>query len=147
MTHDLHDGSPWIDVNFMDSLKNLSPEDAIKKPYDLNSIWQLLVHIISWRKLNMQRLQGSQVNTPDHNFILPVTDTSETAWQNLLNEFRNSNQEWLNYLSSINDAELERINETNGMSYYKQIHGILQHDCYHLGQIVMLSRLVKRIEA
>lgn len=141
MFSDLYEGHPWIDVNITDSLRNISPQEACRNHFGLNSIWQLLVHIVSWRKLNLQRLQGQKLNTPSHNFIYPVHDASEFQWQALLEDLRESQKEWLDYLSCLNDEDLDNINETNGMSYYKQIHGMLQHDAYHLGQVVLLTKL------
>ncbi len=144
MVNDLHDGHPWIDVTFQDTLKFISAADASKNIPGCNSIWQLLEHIINWRKLNRERLQGMQIPSPGHNFILPVENASEQNWKDLLNRFNESQKEWNEFVLSLSDEDLDRINETNKMSYYKQVHGILQHDAYHLGQIVLLAKLIKR---
>ena len=37
---------------------------------------------------------------------------------------------------------MEKVYPNNGMSYYEHIQGIIQHDAYHLGQIVLLAKTV-----
>ena len=42
----------------------------------------------------------------------------------------------------FDDADLAKIYVNNGHTYYEHIHGIIQHDVYHLGQIVILKKLL-----
>ena len=58
-------GIPWIDVNLVDVLENITPEQAIRKLYpNANSIWEITNHIISWRENVLQRVQGIEIKTP-----------------------------------------------------------------------------------
>ena len=50
--------------------------------------------------------------------------------------------DWTGFLQKMKKEELEKMYASNGMTYYEHINGILQHDSYHLGQIVLLSKLV-----
>ena len=45
------------------------------------------------------------------------------------------------FLENFNESQFDKIYPSNKMTYYEHIHGILQHDAYHLGQIVLLSKL------
>ena len=140
---DLYNGSPWIDVNILETLKNISSQRAAKKiAPGRNSIWQIVNHIISWRENVLLRVQGNVITTPNNNYFIEITDTSETAWQKALERLENSQQQWIAFLKTFDEAEFEKIYPTNKMSYYEHIHGILQHDAYHLGQIVLLSKLM-----
>ena len=140
---DLYDGSPWIDVTIMGTLKNISPEKAAKKiAPDRNSIWQILNHMIAWRENVLLRVQGTQIITPNNNYFIEITDISETEWEKTLERLDNSQQQWTNFLANLDEAQFDKIYPINKMSYYEHIHGILQHDAYHLGQIVLLSKLV-----
>ena len=42
----------------------------------------------------------------------------------------------------MNEEALDEIYPNNNASYYKNIHGIIQNDAYHLGQIVLLWKAV-----
>ncbi len=45
----------------------------------------------------------------------------------------------------MNDVQLDEILLPDNQTKYHFIEGILQHDAYHLGQIVLLKRLYERL--
>jgi uncharacterized damage-inducible protein DinB len=141
---DHFDGSPWLDVNIMDTLKNISATQAAKKIDHLNSIWQIVNHIICWRETNLKRVNNEIIPAPENNFIEVVMDASEEAWQATLIKLERSQHNILSFLSSSNDSMLEKVYVANGLSYYEHLQGILQHDAYHLGQIVLLKKLIEK---
>ena len=140
---DLYNGSPWIDVTIMDTLKNISVEQAAKKVTpERNSIWQIVNHMIAWRENVLLRIQGNEIVTPNNNYFTEIENTSETEWQKALERLENSQHQWIAFLKTFEESQFEKIYPKNRMSYYEHIHGILQHDAYHLGQIVLLSKLM-----
>ncbi len=40
----------------------------------------------------------------------------------------------------VSTLSFEKIYPPEGQTYYEHIHGNIQHDAYHLGQIVMLAK-------
>ena len=143
MFADLYAGDPWIGVNIMDSIKKISAGQANKKIGDHNSIWEILNHVIEWRSNVLQRIQGKVLISPDNNYFSPIDDDSEFAWQNTVDRLTTSQESWVKLLNKFREEDLENSYPVNGMSYYEHIHGILQHDAYHLGQINLLLKLVK----
>ncbi|HPG11997.1 MAG TPA: DinB family protein [Chitinophagaceae bacterium] len=144
---DLYNGGPWIDVTITTTVERLTAKQAAQKPpAGINSIWQILNHLISWRKNVLQRVKGKVISTPDHNYILPVSDTSAKAWANTLKKLEKSQQEWLEFLEQIKTNDLLKTYPKNQMTYYDHIQGILQHDAYHLGQIVILSKWIRSVK-
>lgn len=140
---DLYDGDPWIDVTILGVLKNVSPQQAAKKiAPGRNSIWQIVNHIVSWRENVLLRVQGNVINTPNNNYFIEIADISETAWQQSLERLQNSQQQWITFLKHFDESDFDKIYPVNKMSYYEHIHGIIQHDAYHLGQIVLLTKLI-----
>lgn len=138
-----YNGSPWIDVNLVDTLRSVTPEQALKKIKPTsNSIWEITNHIISWRKTVLKRVQGEVIKTPSHNYFIKVKSGSKADWKKTLDELAATQKDWIKFLKSFKKSKLEEVYEPNGMSYYEHIQGILQHDVYHLGQIVMLTKLV-----
>lgn len=141
---DLYEGNPWLGVNWMDTLNTISAEKASRRIAEgRNTIWEIVNHVIHWRRNVLQRLHGDVITTPDHNYILPVSDTSEIAWQRTLKELHLSQQEWLVFLEGCDENQFSKIYPNNQMTYYEHIHGILQHDAYHLGQIVLLAKMIQ----
>jgi uncharacterized damage-inducible protein DinB len=140
---DLYDGSPWIDVTIMDTLKSISAQRAAKKiAPGRNSVWQIVNHIIAWRENVLLRVQGNIIITPNNNYFIEIDNVSEAEWQKTLERLANSQDQWIRFLENFDESKFETIYPSNKMSYYEHIHGILQHDAYHLGQIVLLSKLV-----
>lgn len=136
-------GSPWIDVNLTDTLRSITPEQALKKiKPSANSIWEITNHLISWRKNVLKRVQGEVIKTPSHNYFVNVKSGTKAEWKKTLDELAATQKEWLKFLKSIKKEIFDEVYEPNEMSYYEHIQGILQHDVYHLGQIVMLTKLL-----
>jgi len=139
---DLYDGSPWIDVTIMGTLKNISAKQASKKiAPERNSIWQIVNHLIAWRENVLLRVQGNDIAAPNNNYFMEIENTSDTEWQKALERLANSQDQWIRFLENFDESQFENIYASNQMTYYEHIHGILQHDAYHLGQIVLLSKL------
>jgi uncharacterized damage-inducible protein DinB len=136
----LYDGEPWIDVNIVNTLKNISASKAAHKPASANSIWQIVNHMVLWRKNVLERVQGESPKKPGDNYISNIDDTSDNAWKKILLEFEQTQTDWLNFLATFNESNFEKIYPPNNMNYYEHIHGIIQHDAYHLGQIILLAK-------
>lgn len=138
----LYNGEPWIDITLTDSLHAISHQKAAQKYRDCNSIWEIVNHIIAWRENVLQRVQGKVISTPNHNYFQPVPDISEEAWKTTLQNLELSQQKWISFLEDFNETDFDAIYPNNNMNHYEHIHGIIQHDAYHLGQITLLSKLI-----
>ncbi|MEO8516434.1 MAG: DinB family protein [Flavobacterium sp.] len=138
----LYDGEPWIDTTLVGSLQNISYLKAAEKYKNCNSIWEIANHIIAWRENVLQRVQGKVITTPNHNYFESINDISENAWKNTLQHLEESQQKWMVFLEHFDKKKFDKIYPNNNLNYYEHIHGIIQHDAYHLGQITILSKLV-----
>jgi uncharacterized damage-inducible protein DinB len=137
----LFDGSPWIDVNLMDTLNSIDYKKASIKPQpDQNSIWEVVNHLINWRLNVLQRVQGKVIKSPDNNYFEPITAKSQAGWEKTLVKLKDSQSQWIKFLKGASPDKFQEVYAPNKMSYYEHIHGILQHDAYHLGQIRLLVR-------
>jgi uncharacterized damage-inducible protein DinB len=140
---DLYDGNAWIDVTIFRTLKNINSEQAFSRPAEnLNSIWEIVNHLVSWRETVLKRMGGEIIEEPKNNFFEPVKDHSEEAWQNTLKRFEKSQQMWLQFLSAFDNQNLGKFYSQSKYTYYDLMHGVIQHDAYHLGQIVLLKKMV-----
>lgn len=141
---DIYHGSPWIDVNLTDTLSKVTPAQAANRTIpQCNTIWEIVNHLIQWRQNVLQRVQGKVITTPSHNYFQKVNDTSAKAWKTTLKDLAESQKQWLGFLKKFDENDFEKVYPNNNMTYYEHIQGIIQHDAYHLGQIVMLSKLAK----
>jgi uncharacterized damage-inducible protein DinB len=138
-----YNGEPWIDVTTVGTLADVSAEKAAKKlTPSTNSIWEIVNHLVAWRENVLERVNGKVLTTPEHNYFTAVEDTSEAAWKASLAKLENTQQQWIAFLESFDENQFDTIYPNNGLNYYQHIHGILHHDAYHLGQIVLLKKLL-----
>lgn len=140
---DMYDGEPWFGLSIVPSLSGLTADQAAVRPFDnCNTIWEIINHMILWRENVLMRLDDLVLVTPENNYFQKVGDTSAENWIATLKALERSQQEWKSYLEQVSEEDFEKVYEPNQMNYYKHIHGILQHDAYHLGQIVLLLKFV-----
>jgi hypothetical protein len=137
---DLQHGDCWIGMNFKEALHGV---DAAKAANGIipnaNSIWQLVAHITYWRTSVVNRLTGSTNPPPFPDFLLP-DDLSEANWKQALLDFEAAYHLLRNAIHNINEEHLDKPSPRPEQTFYQLIHGCLQHDAYHLGQVVLLKK-------
>jgi len=140
---ELYDGSPWIDVNLVDSLSSITAKQAAShiRP-GMNSIWEITNHLIKWRENVLERLNGKVIKSPAHNYFLPVKNQSDKAWTDTLRKLAASQEKWMLRMKTIKSSDFKTIYPVNRLTYYEHIQGIIQHDAYHLGQINLLKKFL-----
>ena len=137
---DLQHGDCWVGTNFKEALQGV---DAVKAAATIsaecNSIWQLTTHLIYWRTTVVNRLKGSDDLPPFRDFFIPDALT-EANWKQTLLDFESTYHALRNAIQYIKDEQLDKPSPKPGQSFYQLIMGCLQHDAYHLGQIVLLKK-------
>lgn len=137
----LYDGEPWIDVPIRGTLHRISAVQAAHRPLpNCNTIWEIVNHLIDWKKNVLQRVKGHITESPANNYISPIEDVSEEAWDETLKRFDAVQKEWTEFLKDIDTQSYDTVYPGNQWTYYEHILGVLQHDAYHLGQIVILAK-------
>ncbi|RYY68008.1 MAG: DinB family protein [Chitinophagaceae bacterium] len=137
---DHFDGEPWIEVQILASLQGLTARDAAKNIQGLNSIWQIVHHMRCWRETLLRRLQGEQIPSPDNNYFEAIPVVSEKHWMEALEKLTRSQQALLHYLST--DIDMDEKPPGSVYSRYELLQGVLQHDAYHLGQVILIRKLL-----
>lgn len=137
-------GQAWHGPSLRELLDGVKAEQAAAKPVpNAHSIWELVNHIIAWEQIVKQRLEGDAVNSiPAEVNFPPVSDASEEAWQGALQKLEASNRSLREAIKKIDDAKLEEKAAGQDYSVYFMLHGVIQHDLYHAGQIALLKKMI-----
>jgi uncharacterized damage-inducible protein DinB len=136
----LQHGDCWVGTNFKEALHGMHASEAANAiAANGNSFWQLVNHIIYWRTAVVNRLTGSINPPPFADFGLP-DELSETAWKQTLLDFEAAYHTLRNALHHIKDEQLDKPTVRPLQTYYQLILGCLQHDAYHLGQMILLKK-------
>jgi len=141
----VYQGEAWHGPSLREILDGVTAEQAAAKPIpNAHSIWELVNHIIAWEQIAQRRLDGDPMKNPsdDVNFP-PVGDASEAAWDGTLKALEASNQSLRDAIKKIDDAKLDEIVPEASYSNYALLHGVIQHDLYHAGQIAILKKAVQ----
>ncbi len=140
-----YQGEAWHGPSLRELLADVSAEQAAAKPIaGAHSIWELVNHVIAWEQIVKRRLEGETVvEIPDEVNFPSATDASADAWQATLQALETSNKALRDSIRLIDDAKLEEI--VPGMTYsnYFMLHGAIQHDLYHAGQIALLKKALQ----
>lgn len=139
------DGNAWHGPSVMALLEGVTASQAAAHPIPAaHSIWQLVNHIAAWERACLRRLDGDPAQLTDEEDWPPVADTSEAAWQKTKDELIATHQQLLEKIAELDDARLNQpiINDpsTTYSSVYVTLHGGVQHDLYHAGQIAILKK-------
>ncbi|WP_207512857.1 DinB family protein [Longitalea luteola] len=139
-------GGNWTDVNCKDSLAGVTFEQATRQVYNCNTIAALVFHMNYYVSRVLKVFRGQPLDAHDNNaFDLPPIQ-SEEDWQNLLNQFWSDAEAFAMEIEKLPEARFEEIfvMEKYG-NYYRNIHGIIEHNHYHLGQIVLLKKIMAQV--
>ena len=139
------EGEAWHGPSVLALLEGVTAEQAAAHPIPgAHSIWDLTLHIAAWERACLRRLQGDPAQLSDEEDWRPVNDTSEAAWENTKEYLIDTHRQLLEAIAALDEARLnEPIITSSSTSYstvYVTLHGGVQHDLYHAGQIAMLKK-------
>ena len=139
------DGEAWHGPSVMALLKGVTAAQASARPISgAHTIWELTQHIRAWEGACLRRLNGDPAQLPDSEDWSDVNDHSEAGWETTKQRLIETHQQLLQAIESLDDSRLDQpiINDPqiNSSSVYVTLHGGVQHDLYHAGQIAILKK-------
>lgn len=136
-----YDGPAWHGPWVKDVLEGVNAAQAAHRPIaNAHSIWELVLHMTTWQDVVRRRALGETVKVTDAENFPKVTDRSEAAWKAALARLESVHRE---LERTVADLPLHRLDEPlvpGGNTGFIQLHGIVQHDLYHAGQIAILKK-------
>ena len=143
--NEVHEGGNWTEVNIKDTLADVGYKEAItvtKASY--NTIAALLHHLSFYNDVVMQRLSGSDPVIGEINgFDVPAI-SNEEDWIKLKERNIQSARQLVDAVKAFPEKKIFEFTATGHATHYKTLHGISEHAHYHLGQIVLLKKLIRQ---
>ncbi len=134
----------WIaNTNFKDQLVNLDWQIAIKKVDSLNTIADLAQHIHYYISGIQNVFNGGSLDIKDQfSFNFPPI-ASQEQWNLFLNRFWNDAEEFARKVEVMSDEKLNSVfvDEKYG-TFKRNIEAMIEHSYYHLGQIVLIKKML-----
>ncbi len=143
-----HSGDPWHGSAMMAILEGIDAARAARKPIaGGHSIWELVLHVTGWKREVARRVGGAPAGEPAAGDWPAVGDPTEARWRAAVEDLGAAHRELTAAAQSLAEARLfEPTNDPRsrplgtGVSCYVLLHGAVQHDVYHAGQIAILSK-------
>ena len=136
-------GGNWTAVNLKETLADVTWQQATRKVYSLNTIAALVHHTNYYvsaisRVLKEQPIDASDKFSFDH----PPIQTKEN-WESLVGKTLVDAENLCKLIEQLSESKLGDtfVNEKYG-NYYRNLHGVIEHYHYHLGQIVLIKKIL-----
>lgn len=140
---DVHFGGNWTASNLKENLEHVDWKQATAQVHSFNTIATLVYHMNYFIRAILKVLKGGPLDSKDvYSFDHPPIHTEED-WKKLKDESFHDAEEFAALIEQFPESKLfEPFVDPKYGSYYRNIHGIIEHCHYHLGQIVLIKKLL-----
>jgi uncharacterized damage-inducible protein DinB len=137
-------GEAWHGDSLLEILAGVDAATAAARPIKTaHTIWELVLHIAAWDDAVRRRTGGVAVTLSDAENFPPVVDTREAAWRQTVEKVTKTHDELVKVVADFPDSRLQEQVPGKPQDYYNFFYmfsGIVQHELYHAGQIVLLKK-------
>src|SRR5574338_120479 len=145
-----HDGDPWHGSPVATIVAGVTAvQAATAPPNGAHSIWAIVLHMTAWRREVAARVSGAPAGQPAGGDWPDVPEPTAEAWRKAVEDLSAAHREVVDAASRLMDAEVFSATSDprdralgTGVTRYELLHGLLQHDAYHAGQIGILKRVL-----
>ena len=131
------------------SRASTAPRAAARPIPGAHSIWELVLHMTAWKNETARRLAGARRLHADRRRLAGGWRADGGALAGGDGPARSGAPSLIAAVKTLPEAKLyEPTNDTRsgplgtGVPYYVLLHGIVQHDVYHAGQIALLKKAI-----
>ncbi len=133
-----YEGPAWHGPSLRELLSGVTSEQAAAKPVSgAHSIWELVLHVTAWERQALAAVDGKKYETLTGEKDWPVA--AET-WQAALDDLESASRSLVTAIRAMADEKLNESVEGTEYNFYFLLHGVVQHNLYHAGQIALLKR-------
>jgi uncharacterized damage-inducible protein DinB len=137
-------GDSWHGPSLTALLDGVSAEKASKHPIpQAHSIWEIVHHIRAWNTIVQHRLKNDTGEVTSETDWPPLWDASEITWKRALEDLGESHTRLRQVVAELREDQLEEKPADSRDSRYVMLHGVVQHDLYHAGQIAILKKALR----
>jgi uncharacterized damage-inducible protein DinB len=143
--HRAYAGGAWHGPALRQLLRGVSAKQAAARPIrGAHTIWELVLHITAWTRAVRRRMEGKPTRlSPVENFP-PMPKATAANWKQTLDALRTAQYDLHRAVSAVPASRLKKRVPGKRYSLYFMLHGLVQHDLYHAGQIALLKKAGRR---
>lgn len=142
---ELHFGGNWTGSNLKEALNGVTWQQATTQVYDFNTIATLVFHINYYVSAVLNVFKGEKLNAKDELSFNHPPINSQEDWDNFLNSVWDDIEQFIPFVEQLPEHKLLAVFEDEKYgNYYRNIQGIIEHSHYHLGQIVLIKKIITK---
>lgn len=140
---EVHFGGNWTTTNLRNVLKDVSWQQAVTKVHSFNTIATLSYHVNYFVTAVLKVLKGGPLDSKDmYSFNHPPIG-SQADWEAMLERIWAEAEEFASLIEALPDEQLlNDFTDSKYGNYFRNLMGIIEHMHYHLGQIVIIKKLI-----
>lgn len=141
---EVHFGGNWTVSNLKDHLADVTWEQSITKVHSFNTIATLVFHMNYYVEAVTKVLEGNPINAKDELSFNHPPINSQKDWEDMVNKTFSDAEKFASLIEQLPEEKLAEIFiNPKYQIYYRNLHGIIEHTHYHLGQLVLIKKLVQ----
>jgi uncharacterized damage-inducible protein DinB len=135
-------GEAWHGPALLEILGEVDARTAADRPIaGAHSIWEIVLHLTASVELVVARLRGEPKDlTPEEDWPPQPDITNGDAWCDVVAALERAHGRLFAAIEDLAESRLDEAIVPGFSGTYLQLHGTVQHDLYHAGQIVLLAR-------
>ena len=142
--HRAYAGGAWHGPALCELLAGVTAKQAAARPLaGVHNLWEIVLHITAWKKAVRRRLRGEALELSPRQDWPPVGKAGAVAWRKTLKALEKAHRELEKTVARLPESRLSRIVPGRKHTVYFMLHGLVQHDLYHAGQIALLKKAKK----
>ena len=139
------DGDSWHGLPLWKILADTTAETAVFRPTtEVHSIAEIVLHLCTDQEIVCRRLQGENPEPSTFEDWVEVNALGENDWQSALSDLRKVFETLCVAVESFREDRLDTPVAGKGYSFYVLLHGVVQHNLFHAGQIALLKKLARK---
>jgi len=142
-----HRNDAWHGPSLAEIMDGITAQQAAGKPLkNAHSIWELVLHIEAWNRLIEVRIKKKRLEKMTVKLDWPSMPKSKTAatWQRAVNKMHSSMKSLYEFIDKNEESILDRPVVGKPYNVEHMMHGVVQHNLYHTGQIALLKRAITK---
>lgn len=138
-------GEAWHGPSLLEVVDGLNAKSALARPMaNAHTIWEIVRHVTVDAAEVLGRLRGvARDLTPQDDWPTVDPSSDDEQWQANLEQLKNVHEELFREIDEIDNSKLDDPIVEGFSSAYITLHGLVQHNLYHAGQIAVLRTVTK----
>ena len=145
---DVHFGGNWTAVNLKETLNDIGWQEATTRVYSFNTIAALVYHTNYYVSAVIKVLQGAPLDAHDKFSFDHPPILSQSDWEKLLEKTWSDAETFAALVEQLPETKFgDDFSDNKYGTYSRNIHGVIEHLHYHLGQIVLIKKMLRQKES